>query len=44
MMIMLHEYKNIISLENLYLAWQEFIRGKKNKKDVAKLKQNAPNN
>jgi RNA-directed DNA polymerase len=28
------EYKNITSTENLLLAWQEFIKGKKNKKDV----------
>lgn len=27
-------YNNIISLENLLLAWQEFLRGKKNKADV----------
>lgn len=29
-----HEYNDIISVENLLLAWQEFIRGKKNRKDV----------
>jgi RNA-directed DNA polymerase len=28
------EYKYIISLENLLLAWQEFIRDKKNRKDI----------
>jgi RNA-directed DNA polymerase len=28
------DYKNIISLENLLSAWQEFIIGKKSKKDV----------
>ena len=27
-------YYDIISLENLYEAWQEFVRGKKHKKDV----------
>jgi retron-type reverse transcriptase len=32
---LVHAYKNIISLENLLLAWQEFLRGKKNKKDVS---------
>lgn len=29
-----HRYKDIISLENLLLAWQEFIRGKREKVDV----------
>lgn len=28
-------YNDIISLENLYKAWREFVRGKKYKKDVA---------
>lgn len=29
-----HTFEDIISLENLLLAWQEFVRGKRNKKDV----------
>ncbi|MFH0780186.1 MAG: reverse transcriptase/maturase family protein [Parcubacteria group bacterium] len=29
-----HKYKDIISLENLLAAWQEFVAGKKNKQDV----------
>ena len=29
-----HSYNDIISIENLFLAWQEFIKNKKNKKDV----------
>lgn len=29
-----HKFEDIISLENLLLAWKEFIIGKKNKKDV----------
>ena len=29
-----HSFEEIISLENLLLAWQEFIRGKRSKKDV----------
>ncbi len=28
------QYKDIIEIENLLLAWQEFLCGKKNKKDV----------
>ncbi|MDR3642047.1 MAG: hypothetical protein P4L74_00265 [Candidatus Doudnabacteria bacterium] len=27
-------YQEIISLENLFTAWQEFLPGKKHKKDV----------
>ncbi len=30
----LHTYDHIISVENLLLAWQEFVKDKKNKKDV----------
>jgi hypothetical protein len=29
-----HTFEDIISLENLLLAWQEFIRGKKSKPDA----------
>jgi RNA-directed DNA polymerase len=29
-----HNFDDIISLDNLLLAWQEFVRGKRNKKDV----------
>ncbi|MBI4363369.1 MAG: group II intron reverse transcriptase domain-containing protein [Candidatus Doudnabacteria bacterium] len=29
-----HKYEDIISVENLLLAWQEFVRGKRNKPDV----------
>jgi len=29
-----NNYNNIISIENLLLAWQEFLKGKRNKKDV----------
>jgi RNA-directed DNA polymerase len=30
-----HGYQDIISMENLLLAWREFLRGKKSRKDVA---------
>ncbi|MBU2219233.1 reverse transcriptase/maturase family protein, partial [Patescibacteria group bacterium] len=30
-----HEYNNIISIENLLVSWQEFLRGKRKRKDVA---------
>lgn len=29
-----HMYESIISLENLLEAWKEFLKGKRNKKDV----------
>ncbi len=31
---LVHKYENIINIENLLLAWQEFIKGKKNRHDV----------
>lgn len=30
-----HIYNNIISIENLLVSWQEFLRGKRKRKDVA---------
>ena len=32
--VLVHGYKDIISPENLLLAWKEFLAGKKNKADV----------
>jgi RNA-directed DNA polymerase len=29
-----HTFEDVINLDNLLLAWQEFVRGKRNKKDV----------
>jgi retron-type reverse transcriptase len=37
-------YQDIISLKNLYCAWQEFLPGKKNKKDVAEFSLNLSSN
>jgi retron-type reverse transcriptase len=31
-----HVYDNIVSIENLLVSWQEFLRGKRKRKDVAK--------
>ena len=31
---LVHKYEDLISIDNLFLAYQEFIKGKKNKKDV----------
>jgi len=31
---LVHNYEEIISIDNLLLAWQEFVRGKRNKNDV----------
>ncbi len=39
-----HNYNNIISIDNLLKAWNEFIRGKKNKKDVAEFSLNLSHN
>jgi retron-type reverse transcriptase len=41
---MSHDYKNIISIENLCEAWCEFLRGKKSKKDVAEFSINLSQN
>ena len=37
-------FDEIISLENLFLAWQEFCRGKRNKFDVQKFEYNLEDN
>ncbi len=41
---MVHTYNNIISVENLCLAWQEFIIGKKKKADVIEFARNLMDN
>ncbi len=38
------KYTDIISIKNLYQAWQEFLPGKKNKKDVAEFSLNLSSN
>ena len=39
-----HGYDNIISVENLLLSWQEFLCGKRNKKDVIEFSANLMDN
>ncbi|MEX0916972.1 MAG: reverse transcriptase domain-containing protein [Candidatus Paceibacterota bacterium] len=39
-----HSYNNIISVENLLAAWQEFLRGKRKKHDVQKFGRNLMDN
>lgn len=39
-----NSYDTIISVENLCKAWREFVRGKKNKKDVAEFSLNLSKN
>ena len=39
-----HKFEDIISLENLFSAWQEFIVGKKNKRDVQEFGRNLFDN
>ena len=42
--ILYHNYKDLISIENLLLAWQEFVKGKRNKPDVQIFQFNLMNN
>jgi len=42
--IFIHSYHSIISIENLLLAWQEFLKGKKNRKDVQEFEQRLMEN
>jgi len=39
-----HSYKDLISIDNLLLAWQEFLKGKRNKADVQKFQFNLMDN
>lgn len=39
-----HTYDTIISLENLLLAWKEFVVGKKSRKDVQEFERNLMSN
>ena len=39
-----HDYHHIISLENLLEAWKEFVRGKRNRKDVQEFSRNLMGN
>jgi len=39
-----HKFEDIISLENLFCAWQEFIRGKRGKPDVQLFARNLMDN
>jgi RNA-directed DNA polymerase len=39
-----HKFEDMISLDNLLLAWQEFLRGKRNRKDVQEFSANLMDN
>ena len=39
-----HTFEDIISLENLLEAWKEFLRGKRNKKDIQEFERNFMGN
>lgn len=39
-----HKFEDIVSIDNLLLAWQEFIKGKRNKKDVQEFSFNLMDN
>jgi len=42
--MLVHMYERITSLENLFLAWEEFIKGKRKRKDVAEFSENLSEN
>ncbi len=42
--ILSHNYNDLISIDNLLLAWQEFLKGKKQKKDVQEFQLNLMDN
>jgi len=42
--ILNHKYEDLISIDNLLLAWQEFLKGKRNKKDVQEFQFNLMDN
>src|SRR3989344_3526212 len=39
-----HSYEDLISIDNLLLAWQEFLKGKRKKKDVQEFQFNLMDN
>ena len=42
--VLIHSYQDIISIKNLCQSWQEFIAGKKQRKDVAEFSLNLSQN
>ncbi|MFA6392932.1 MAG: reverse transcriptase/maturase family protein [Candidatus Paceibacterota bacterium] len=42
--LFIHTYKDIISVENILVAWREFLKGKKQRKDVLVFEQNLMTN
>jgi len=41
---LIHKFENIISIDNLLDAWKEFLKGKRNKKDVQEFQFNLMDN
>ncbi|MCX6760391.1 MAG: reverse transcriptase/maturase family protein [Candidatus Nealsonbacteria bacterium] len=41
---LIHKFEDIISIDNLLLAWQEFVKGKRNKPDVQEFSLRLMNN
>ncbi|MEK7616223.1 MAG: reverse transcriptase/maturase family protein [Patescibacteria group bacterium] len=39
-----HTFQDIISVENLFFAWEEFVQGKKHKKDIREFSMNLAGN
>ena len=42
--ILKHKYEDLISIDNLLLAWTEFVKGKRNKIDVQEFQFNLMDN
>src|SRR3989339_41725 len=42
--ILVHKFEDIVSVDNLLLAWTEFVRGKRNKPDVQEFQFNLMDN
>jgi retron-type reverse transcriptase len=41
---LIHKYSDVVSIDNLLLAWREFVRGKHNRKDVQEFSLRLMNN
>ena len=41
---LVHKYEDLISIDNLLCSWQEFLKGKRNKKDVQEFQFNLMDN
>ena len=42
--VLSHKFEDIVSIDNLLEAWKEFVKGKRNKKDVCEFSFNLMDN